>query len=173
MRFKIFKKLSYFTPLPIVPITKIVPLSLIILLCIHRVWMLANFFPWYLSWPGRNFTQPLVLITRAKNNPWSELGKKNKSCVKLKLIQHLIFTRHYGSGTQLLFMEFYKISQITMFWSIILINFSSNSIICDDLKQNNLHTLSNYWIIFPTENSTWCTGAIVYNQLSYIWSLGG
>ena len=41
-------------------------------------------------------------------------------------------------------------------------NYSSNSIICDDLKQKYLHTLSYYWINFPTKNSTWRTaGAIL------------
>ena len=45
-------------------------------------------------------------------------------------------------------------------------NYSSNSIICDDLMQKKLHPFSNYWINFPTKNSTWRTGAIVRRKKS-------
>ena len=61
-------------------------------------------------------------------------------------------------------INIYRILQYCLNYNVLINNFNnyrSNSIICDELKQKNLHTLSNYWINFPAKNSTWRTGAIV------------
>ena len=61
------------------------------------------------------------------------------------------FEIHYGSGAKLLFIEFYKNFPN---YNVLMNNFDnytvvSNSIICDDLKQKNLHTLSIILNKFP------------------------
>ena len=88
--------------------------------------------------PKENLAPELINKWKLKLSMEEIMTIEAKCGSVLNRLEYPIYGSHYGSGAQLLFIEFYKKFPN---YNVLINNFdnhSSNSIICDDLKQKKI-----------------------------------